>query len=82
VGRFSLGQCMALSIMGLRLVGMVIGMYPLLVKLILRPNVFPNTFNMLWINLIFCICAGVKMVVSSANCRMVVWNVGIKTKRS
>jgi hypothetical protein len=81
VGSFRQRHCIALSIMELRLGRTTIRMYLLLVRLILSPDASLNMFSMLWMILIFCICAGVKMVVSSANCRNVVLRFGIKTKR-
>jgi hypothetical protein len=61
---------------------MDIGMYLLLARFILSPEISPNTWSMLWIILMLVTWAGVKMVVSFANCILVVWQVKIEMIRS
>jgi hypothetical protein len=82
VGRFIRGHWIVDCMTGSISVGMEIGMYPLFVRFILSPEISPKSCRMAWITLMFSICVGVKIVVSSANCSIVVWKLGIAISKS
>jgi hypothetical protein len=56
--------------------GMAIGIYPLSIRLVLSPEISPKVWSKVWIILMFVTCAGVMIVISSANCSRIVFRFG------